>query len=181
MKTVSGLTAVAFLLTVAACGGETTPQEFTRGVDYSGPTITPQNQDLTVAELAGVWHYNVGIEGIDGEILSEDEIHVVITEQGDYIEYDYLGDSFAVDWGNFDHCYVKSSFTLEKRPEGGFIMLTSLDESVSLRVNTNFELDGENLLSAGRWFFTDCKCQNPVISVPPSEYTQEALESMLCE
>lgn len=166
-------------LSIFSCGGDLQIDD-SSARSYSGPDITDKNRILEISDIAGVWHFNVPIEGPYGKILATDEIHLVITESGNYIEYDYLGDSFASLQEKQSNCYLKTQYKIGKHPDGGFRIIAAVDSNLTFWWHANFDIENGNLISAGRPNITDCKCKEPIITVPPSTISRTELQSMMC-
>lgn len=92
---------VASVILLAACGG-----------DSGGSSSSLSN-------IAGIYEYNYEPDVIGSE---NDEGYIIITEDGRYTEYDFLGDAF--DQGS--NCYIIFDFDIESL--GGTSYLLSNDD-----------------------------------------------------
>ena len=112
---------IPLILVLAACGGED---------DSSTPA--------TLADLVGVWDGSETVE------QKRDELYTVIQESGDFVSYDYMGDSAD----NGENCYEKSNgASIADQGAGEFIISSQFaaDETVSITVSGNsMSLFGED-------------------------------------
>jgi|GEM_PF-2732882 len=104
---------IPLILVLAACGGED---------DSSSPA--------TLADLVGVWDGSETVE------QKRDELYTVIQQSGDFVSYDYMGDSA----NNGENCYEKSNGANITDQGGGEFIISSqfaADETVTITVSGN--------------------------------------------
>lgn len=171
-------------LSLAGCGG-TEFEDVDVDIDpeaYSGPRIDDSNIHLTVADIAGVWDITHDVEGVEGTSGAVNEQYLVITEAGDFIEYDYRGDSLSERHGNYANCFHKvNAGKIVKKAEGGFkVSFSEAEQIFTFSFNTNYGLQDGFLIAPVSAMDTDCKCATPIVFAPPASLTPDDMESILC-
>ena len=157
------------------CGGENYDGEIDNPKSFTGPPINEKNKDLTVDEIAGVWKFDIENYGPENEVWAMDEYYVVITPNGEYYEYDYLGDSRSERQGNYGNCYtLRNRGSIEKLPEGGF-QIQFESAQITFFFYTNYEFKDDKLWAATTIFDTD----NTFAS--SSSLSRAEMEQLSCE
>lgn len=102
--------------------------------DNSTTTPTDQTASDSVKSIAGIWDATFPVD-YDGAEYT-DEMYLIITEAGEYLEYDYLGDTYASTSGNYMNCYALTSQKITSLG-GDRYELSRFGESAGFKLESN--------------------------------------------
>lgn len=163
----------AVIALVGACGSSGSGGNDNNKVSDGGTAASGQG----LSDIAGVWDLSADSDTTGNE-EGYDEAYLVITAQGDYIEYDYLGDDYASLTGDNENCYEKTTVgTITDNGNGQFGVDITLDEFITIEQVVDYSVvNGE--LSAP---LTLLNPSGSRVSIPAASKTQAEMESMICE
>lgn len=124
-------------LLLTACGSENTAQT---PYEWELMPLPPEH-------LVGIWEQTRPIKGVDNkEVLAIDKRIIVITDQGEYIEYDDKADEFSSINNDFANCYRKSNHgAIRQKTENRYTVFLGINSPVTISYDMAFDLEGEEL------------------------------------
>lgn len=157
---------IASLVLLSACGSS--------GSDDAG--LQPGANAL--GDIVGVWDLSADSDTIAGPV-GYDEAYLVITADGGYFEYDFLGDEFATLDGINQNCYEKTTEgTITDSGNGSFLIDIVVQDFTFIEQSVNYSV-AEGRLSAPATLLNPGGAH---VSIPSAtSVTLADIESMLCE